>query len=353
MERVKVPHDPDIILALNVGSSSLKFGLYEARMTGVTELFADALVEPTRDDRLFDRIKAALDCAQTPTPTVIAHRIVHGGPNLRQHCRIDSAVIEELESAVAFAPLHGSESLQLIRRAQRHFPSLPQVACFDTAFHATLPEIAYTLPLPTALRVEGIRRYGFHGLSCASIVRQLDRDLPDRLIIAHLGNGASVTAVKAGRSIDTSMGLTPTGGVVMSTRAGDLDPGVLLYLLREKQLRGDELETLLDQQSGLLGISGVSGDLRQLHASSEGGARLAIDIFCYSVRKTIAATAAALGGVDLLVFTGGIGENDAAVRASICDGLAWLGDLQVRIISSREDEQIAWHTRAILQKTRA
>lgn len=345
--------DRDIILALNLGSSSLKFGLYEAGATGVAELFADTLEDPGQDERLFDRIEAALATARTPPPTAIAHRIVHGGPTLQRHCSIDAKVIEALEQVVAFAPLHGPASLKLIRQAQAHFPALPQVACFDTVFHATLPEIAHTLPLPIDLRAEGVRRYGFHGLSCASIVRQLGRDLPDRLIVAHLGNGASVTAVKAGISIDTSMGLTPTGGVIMSSRSGDLDPGVLLYLLREKRLGAVELETLLDHQSGLLGISGVSGDLRALHASSEYGARLAIDMFCYSVRKTVAAMAAALEGVDLLVFTGGIGENDATVPAAICHGLGWLGDLPVRIIPSREDEQIAWHARTILLDSRA
>ena len=293
---------------------------------------------------------AALAAAQTPAPTAIAHRIVHGGPTLQRHCLIEPLVIEALERAVAFAPLHGPASLKLIRQAQVHFPALPQVACFDTVFHATLSEIAHTLPLPAALRADGVRRYGFHGLSCASIVRQLGRDLPDRVIIAHLGNGASVTAVKAGHSIDTSMGLTPTGGVIMGTRSGDLDPGVMLHLMREKQLGAAELETLFDHQSGLLGISAVSGDLRQLHTSAAGGARLAIDMFCYSIRKAVAAMAAALEGVDMLVFTGGIGENDAAVRSAIRHGLDWLGDFPVRIVPSQEDEQIAWHTRAILLK---
>ncbi|MEO5865679.1 MAG: acetate kinase [Sphingomonas sp.] len=353
MGRMMERRGPDIILALNVGSSSLKFGLYEAGATEIAELFADALEDPGQDERLFDRIEAALAAAQTPVPTAIAHRIVHGGPTLRRHCLIDPMVTEALQSAVAFAPLHGPASLKLIRQAQAHFSGLPQVACFDTVFHATLPEIAHTLPLPAALGAEGVRRYGFHGLSCASIVRELGSDLPDRLIIAHLGSGASVTAVKAGTSIDTSMGLTPTGGIIMSTRSGDLDPGVLLYLLREKQLGAAELETLLDHESGLLGISGVSEDLRQLHASSDRGARLAIDMFCYSVRKTIAAMAAALEGIDMLVFTGGIGENDAAVRAAICNRLRWVGDFAVRVIPSREDEQIAWQARNILQCLRA
>ena len=219
---------------------------------------------------------------------------------------------------------------RLFRSSASHrsiFLRLTQVACFDTAFHAELAEVARVLPIPKELQLEGIQRYGFHGLSCKSIVRQLADDLPDRLIIAHLGNGASVTAVKAGKSIDTSMGLTPTGGVIMGTRSGDLDPGVLVYLMREKKFDAAMLEDLIDRRSGLLGISGVGSDMRRLHeaASSNADARLAIQMFCYSVRKQVAAMIAALDGVDLVVFTGGIGENDGEARAAICGGLSWIG----------------------------
>ena len=243
----------------------------------------------------------------------------------------------------------------------------------DTAFHADLPEVGRVLPIPKELGLEGIQRHGFHGLSCESIVRQLGDDLPERLIIAHLGNGASVTAVKAGQSIDTSMGLTPSGGVIMSTRSGDLDPGVLIYLMREKQFNAAMLEELIDRRSGVLGISGVGGDMRRLHqtASSNGDARLAIQMFCYSVRKQVAAMIAALDGVNAIVFTGGIGENDPEVRAAICRGLSWLGvsldeirnasannpvndpasRCTVRVIASQEDEQIARHTSALLPKS--
>ena len=183
------------------------------------------------------------------------------------------------------------------------------------------------MPIAKDLQAEGIQRYGFHGLSCESILRQLSTEVPRRLIIAHLGNGASVTAVKDGRSIDTSMGLTPTGGVVMGTRSGDLDPGVLVYLMREKAFDAAQIEDLIDHRSGLLGISGLASDMRTLHeaASSNTDAGLAIRLFCYSVRKQVAAMIGALEGIDLLVFTGGIGENDAAVRAAICGGLAWAG----------------------------
>jgi acetate kinase len=223
---------------------------------------------------------------------------VHGGPKLRQHCLIDDPVVRQLEAATAFAPLHTPAALSVIRFAQEHFPGLPQVACFDTTFHAGLPEVARVLPIAKELKSEGIQRYGFHGLSCDSIVHQLANDLPERLVIAHLGNGASVTAVKGGKSIDTSMGLTPTGGVIMGTRSGDLDPGVLVYLMREKKFDAAMLENLVDHRSGLLGISGVGSDMRRLHeaASSNADAQLAIQMFCYSVRKQVAAMIAVLDG---------------------------------------------------------
>ncbi|WP_010165222.1 acetate/propionate family kinase [Sphingomonas sp. PAMC 26617] len=353
MEQVNPAADRDVVLALNSGSSSLKFGLYDVGPTGVVELTTGAVEAMHFQDRMFERIEAALTEAKVPGPTAIGHRIVHGGPTLRRHSRIEDDVVAQLKEAVALAPLHGPASLALIRLAEAHYPALPQVACFDTVFHTTLPEIAYVLPIPRAMSSDGVRRYGFHGLSCASIVRQLGGELPDRLIIAHLGNGASVTAVKAGRSIDTSMGLTPTGGVVMGSRTGDLDPGVLLYLLREKGLDGSALEALVDNQSGLLGISGVSGDMRALHlaATEHPDASLAIDIFCYSVRKQIGAMAAVLGGVDMLVFTGGIGENDAAVRRSILGDPGWVGNFAVRVINAREDEQIARETHIVLADT--
>ena len=286
---------------------------------------------------------------------------MHGGPKLRQHCLIDEQVMHQLDAASAFAPLHTPAALSVIRFAREHFPALPQIACFDTTFHIDLPDVARVLPIPRELQSEGIQRYGFHGLSCESILHQLGDDPPARLIIAHLGNGASVTAVRNGKSIDTSMGLTPSGGVIMGTRSGELDPGVLIYLMREKKLDAAMLEDMIDHRSGLLGISGVSSDMRRLHeaASTSADARLAIDMFCYSVRKQIAAMIAVLGGVDLIVFTGGIGENDGKVRAAICSGLDWAGVVlederddrstprcQVRVLASQEDEQIARHTRA-------
>jgi acetate kinase len=387
------------VLALNSGSSSLKFGLYrvghsrtETLLSGEAQSIGNGsgnfyaqdshkniLVSETASfpsqRQAINRIASLLGDAKMPAPDAIGHRIVHGGPKLRQHCLIDAAVLRELEAAAGFAPLHTPSALSVIRFAQEHFPVTLQAACFDTTFHAGLPEVARVLPIARDLQSEGIQRYGFHGLSCESIVHQLAGNLPDRVIIAHLGNGASVTAVKGGRSIDTSMGLTPTGGLIMGTRSGDLDPGVLVYLMREKRFDAAMLEELVDQRSGLMGISGVSSDMRHLHevAASNADARLAIEMFCYSVRKQVAAMIVALDGVDLLVFTGGIGENDGKARAAICDGLSWIGisldqaknrsatnpindpasRCAVLVLASQEDNQIARHTWALVAQARA
>jgi acetate kinase len=385
------------VLALNSGSSSLKFGLYSVGSSRMERLFSgeaesigdksgkyhaeDASGNPLLSEtgripsqrEAIVRIRQLIVDSKMPEPAAIGHRIVHGGPKLRQHCLIDKAVLAQLEAATAFAPLHIPSALSVIRFAQEHFPRLPQAACFDTTFHAELPDVARVLPISRELQSEGIQRYGFHGLSCESIVHQLASDLPSRLVIAHLGNGASVTAVKDGQSIDTSMGLTPTGGVIMGTRSGDLDPGVLVYLMREKKFDAAMLEELVDHRSGLLGISGVGSDMRRLHeaALTNADARLAIAMFCYSVRKQVAAMIAALGGVDLLVFTGGIGENDVEARAAICGGLSWLGvnldpgqdrlvenpisepasRCAVHVLPSQEDEQIARHTWALFPRS--
>jgi acetate kinase len=385
------------VLALNSGSSSLKFGLYgggadgtKALLSGEAEsigdkegkfgardsrnkvLLSETAPIPSQREAIV-RIARLLDDCKMPVPVAVGHRIVHGGPKLRRHCLIDDEVLRQLEAARPFAPLHIPSALSVIRFAREHFPAATQAACLDTAFHVDLAEVARVLPIPKALQSEGVQRYGFHGLSCESIVRQLADDLPDRLIIAHLGNGASVTAVKAGKSIDTSMGLTPTGGVIMSTRTGDLDPGVLVYLMREEKFDAATLEEMIDRRSGLLGISSVDGDMRRLHeaAPSNADARLAIEMFCYSVSKQMAAMIAALDGVDAVVFTGGIGENDEEVRAAICRGLSWIGvsldearnasgsnpvnhsasRCSVLVLPSQEDEQIARHTWALLPKS--
>jgi acetate kinase len=383
------------VLALNSGSSSLKFGLYRVGSARIDRLVSGEAESIGNEGGKFHAEDAGGNVLLSETgsitgpqeavvrigrllsntamqPAAIGHRIVHGGPKLRQHCLIDDTVLTQLEAATAFAPLHIPSALSVIRFAQEHFPGLPQAACFDTTFHAGLPDVARVLPIARELQFEGIQRYGFHGLSCESIVRQLANDLPRRLVIAHLGNGASVTAIDGGKSIDTSMGLTPTGGVIMGTRSGDLDPGVLVYLMREKKFDAAMLEELIDRRSGLLGISGVESDMRQLReaATSNANARLAIAMFCYSVRKQLAAMIAALDGADLVVFTGGIGENDVEARAAICGGLSWLGvtldqarnrstsnpindsgsRCAVQVLVSREDEQIARHTRKLFAR---
>ena len=267
---------------------------------------------------------------KTPTPHAIAHRVVHGGPNLLQHCLINDKVVRELMQTIEFAPLHNQAALEIIEYTRRTFAHLPQIACFDTTFHASMPDVARVLPIAKELQLSGIRRYGFHGLSCESIVWQLNNAAllrtPKRLIIAHLGNGASVTAVKNGQSIDTSMGLTPSGGVMMGSRCGDIDPGVLIYLMRKKNYDCNAIEALVNHQSGLLGVSGVSSDMRVLHeiSATNPNAQLAIEMFCYSVAKQIGAMVTALNGIDTLVFTGGIGEHDAIVRQKICDQLIYL-----------------------------
>ncbi len=381
------------ILVLNCGSSSLKFGLFKAGRARMDPLVSgevgsigtpeskfsakDASGQNVTEATHFVDQKHAISRVlqlftdwRLPPPVAVGHRIVHGGPKLRQHCLIDGAVMEILEAAAPFAPLHIPEALKVVGAAKDLFPDAQQVACFDTAFHASMPDVARILPIPRELEAHGVYRYGFHGLSCESILHQLGAPPLDRLVIAHLGNGASVTAVKAGRSIDNSMGLTPTGGVMMGTRSGDIDPGVLLYLMREKHFNAARLEELVDRRSGLCGVSAVSSDMRELQAaaSSNPSARLAIDMFAYQVRKQIAAMIAALGGVDGLVFTGGIGENDPPLRAAICEGLACMGvelDLDrnaettnpinspdsrcaIQILPSQEDEQIARHTRALI-----
>lgn len=400
-----------MVLVVNSGSSSLKFSVYRVRsdglqifMQGVAESVGtpsarftasslpagQVLVSETAgladQQQAVARIARLLDETGLPAPAVIGHRIVHGGPTLRTHCIIDASVMTALDAAVVFAPLHAPAALAAVRFAQVHFPGATQVACLDTAFHACLPEHARSLPLPKALRAAGIVRYGFHGLSCESILHQLrmpvggpasaraseavcGEEVPERIVIAHLGNGASVTAVRHGKSVDTSMGLTPSGGVIMGTRSGDLDPGILIYLLREKNFDAGMLEELVDHQSGLRGISGTESDMRRLHqlAAADGAARLAIDMFCHAVGKQIAAMIAVLDGVDLLVFTGGIGEHDHLVRAAVCCRLAWIGAhldaarnrsaenpldapgsrCAIRVLTSAEDDQIARHAAAL------
>ncbi len=378
------------VLALNSGSSSLKFGLYRVAVSSITPLLTgdaesigaahsrftardaegqlradhSVLIADQRD--AMNYVVRAIANSQAPAPNAIGHRIVHGGPALRSDGVITPTVLAALDSAKVFAPLHTPAALSVVAVAHAQFPSVPHVACFDTSFHRNMPQRARVLPIPRAFALEGIERYGFHGLSCESILRQLGEHAGRRMIIAHLGSGSSVTAVLDGQSVDTSMGLTPTGGVMMGTRSGDLDPGLLLYLLREKKYDADRLNVMLQRESGLLGISGLSSDMRLLRSAApvNADAALAIDMYCFSVAKQIAAMIAALNGVDTLVFTGGIGENDAFTREAICKPLQWIGvDLDaatnnagtetnrtissaasrcvVRIVRSEETQQIA------------
>jgi acetate kinase len=365
-------------LVFNSGSSSLKFGFYRAGdgplknlLHGAAELTSQQSgqgrarlrviagdyeestdINAARQDEIVPLVASLLEKRQLPEPDVVGHRIVHGGPHVRSHCLINRRVMACLEAAGTYAPLHNTTSLAVVHTSAELFPSAVQAACLDTAFHASLPEVARVLPLTRELQFEGIERYGFHGLSCESIVAQLSDDLPARLVIAHLGNGASVTAVRNGHSVDTSMGLTPAGGIPMSTRCGDIDPGVLIYLLREKKYDADRLEEIFNHRSGLLGISRLSSDMRTLRAAAkqDADAALAINIFCHGVRKQIAAMAAVLEGIDLLVFTGGIGEHDAETRGQICEGLAWAGLCRprVEVLPAGEEVQIARHALHLL-----
>jgi len=256
--------------------------------------------------------------------------VVHPGSKLRGHQRITPEVVARLKEATAFAPLHDPEAVQMIEEMLRRAPSVPRFACFDTVFHETMPEDAFIYALPAEVRDEGVRRYGFHGLSCESIVRQMrlagGKTFPRRMVIAHLGSGCSVTACVDGRSVDTTMGLTPTGGVVMGTRPGDLDPGLILYLLRRRGATAKSVETMLNHDAGLKALGGIN-DMRELRLRAENGdeqARLAIQVFCRSVVKAIAGFVA-LYGADAIVFSGGIGEHYAESRAEIGCGLAVFG----------------------------
>jgi acetate kinase len=389
---VSAPHE---ILCLNGGSSSLKFALY--RMAEGEALLASGAVErlglpdgrfwlrgsggePLADtSRQFHghgvavrQVFAALDVHRFPAPVAVGHRLVHGGPEYAAPRRVDSDLLEALRRMIPLAPLHLPSEIEIIEAVTGHFPVMPQVACFDTAFHRGMPEVAWRLPLPRTLDADRLRRYGFHGLSYEYIVERLGPAARGRTIIAHLGNGASLVALRDGRPLDTTMGLTPIGGVMMGTRSGDLDPGVLLYLMREKGYDAGRLERLVAEEAGLLGVSGVSSDMKTLLAQRERDphAAEAVAMFCYSVRKHIGAFAAVLGGLQTLVFTGGIGERAAPVRWEICQGLAHLdvvldpqrnaanadtvstphSPCTVRVIPSDEDLMIARHTRAVLTK---
>jgi acetate kinase len=264
--------------------------------------------------------------------TAVGHRVVHGGPKYSEPQRITAELVEELHRLSPFDPEHLPEEILLTEAFHRRFPELPQVACFDTAFHHDLPRVARLLPIPRHYEAQGVRRYGFHGLSYAFLMEELGRvagtqAAHGRIILAHLGNGASLAAVHDGKSVDTSMSFTPTAGVPMSTRSGDLDPGLVGYLARVEKMSATQFNKMVNFQSGLLGISETSSDMRDLldREAQDVRAAEAVALFCYQVKKWIGAFAAALGGLDTLVFAGGIGENAPTVRARICEGLGFLG----------------------------
>jgi acetate kinase len=349
---------PDAILVLNAGSSSLKFSVFSAYSpsTGAAALLVHGQVEGigtaprlvlrnergeiVEDNRFagsdFDHERAfgvAVERCQARFGSnrlvAVGHRVVHGGVAFTTPVRIDAAVLAALERLVPLAPLHQPHNLAAVRAVTRRAPNLPQVACFDTAFHCTQPEVAQRFALPRRFTDEGVRRYGFHGLSyeyIASVLPGTDaRAATGRTVVAHLGNGASLCALLGGRSIATTMSFTPADGLVMGTRVGSLDPGVVLYLASRHGMDARALEHLIYHESGLLGVSGVSSDMRTLLGSDDPRAAEAIDLFVYRVGRELGSLAAALGGLDALVFTGGIGENSAAIRARICRAAAWLG----------------------------
>ena len=367
----------NLILALNSGSSSLKFGVYcrgasdeEPLLSGSadgighnngtlhiragdgTQLVQRESVHESQNHAL-KVLAAAIPQHIHSTPVAVGHRVVHGGPHLRSHQLITPQVSDELRSATHFAPLHIPQALTLIASAQSIFPAAAHFACFDDAFHQTIPEVASHFALPQRYFDAGILRYGFHGISYESLVHHFGSTLPERAIFGHLGNGASLCALRNGKSIDTTMGLTPTGGIPMGTRSGDLDPGILLYLLRNEKLDADKLEDLLNHQSGLSGLSSGESDVKTLEERARANdpkARLALDVFALSVRKMIGAYMALLGGADLLVFTGGIGEHSDYIRSKATEGLAGLGLTadKIQIVPTREEQQIARHVRELM-----
>jgi acetate kinase len=315
------------VLAVNGGSSSIKYALFthEAEPRQVCQGSVDSVGAASAVDRILDEV----DTHVRGVLAGIVHRVVHGGPRFDRAQRVTTETLSGLRALVPLAPNHLPEEIALIETCLRARPDTPQVVCFDTAFHRDLPTVSRTLPVP---ETPGLRRYGFHGLSYAYLLGELERiagrsAAHGRVVLAHLGNGASLAAVSGGRCADTSMGLTPAGGLVMSSRSGDLDPGVVTYLARTRRLSMDEVEHLLTHRSGLRSISGRSADMQELLAlePSDPLARLAVDIFCYQVRKWIGAFAAVLGGLDTLVFSGGIGEHAPVVRSRICRELSFLG----------------------------
>jgi acetate kinase len=347
------------VLVLNSGSSSIKFAIYEAGGAQPCRLYEGAVdgigteqgtfwIKNANGEKLIDQSPALpnrsvafklvadlLHSGEFPRPSAIGHRMVCGAPTLQINQRVTPEVIDEMERYKDFAPLHTPIGAYIMRQALELFPDAPSFACSDSYFHRTMPEVSVHMPIAAEYSDMGVRRIGFHGLSYESIIYQLQPDVPKRLIVAHLGNGASISAVLDGKCIDTSMGLTPTGGIISGTRTGDIDPGVLLFMLRKFADKAksvaeaaDMLEAAVSKKAGLLGMSELSNDMRDLRNAINAGnkkARLAVDKFARTVASWVGSFYAVLGGLDMLVFTGGIGENDIAVRAEICAGVNALG----------------------------
>ena len=338
------------LLCLNAGSSSLKFGVYESHQDEPSMVAHGAIesiggtgrfwIQRADGTTLCDQSLNVVDHAAAvctalrqlqslPLLDVVAvgHRVVHGGGRYGQPVLITDQVLDDLRSYASFAPLHQPPQLAVIERTSHEFPNTPQVACFDTAFHQSLPELAQWFPLPGRLFEQGLRRYGFHGLSYAFICRTHPNAVRGRAIIAHLGNGASLAAVRDGSPVDTTMGFSPAGGLMMGTRSGDLDPGVLIQLLRQHGYSVEQLDQLVNHESGLLGVSGLSADMRSIieSAASNPRATFALDLFCHILSKQIGALAVSVGGLDNLIFTGGIGEHSAEVRQRVAIRLNFLG----------------------------
>jgi acetate kinase len=393
---VTAPGEPSI-LVLNVGSSTLKFGLFPLEegndpfLHGVLEYAGreggqlrlvysgegkqeSVQVAATRESAATELLDYLERSSLFKSVRAVGHRLVHGGSKLRAPIVVDAAVRAMLEEVVPLAPDHLPTELGAIDEVARFAPNVSQVACFDTAFHSAMPRVARLFGLPRALLDSGVIRYGFHGLSYEYVTESLRQrgELPARTIVAHLGNGASIAALRDGIGIDTTMGLTPTGGMVMSTRSGDLDPGILLYLLRSRGFSADDVDDVTKHKGGLLGISDSSSDVRDLLAAcaKDPKAEEALGVLCYQAKKFIGGYAAALGGIDALVFTGGVGERSPDVRARICEGLGFLGieidaasngenaetisasgsKVRVRTIRTNEEAMIARHTRQAVNR---
>jgi len=393
------------VLVLNSGSSSIKFAIYEAAdgkrqkllegaVDGIGTELGKFWIKDADGNKLIDQTPAlptravafklvadALNSGDFPAPAAIGHRMVCGGPTVLENQLITPELIDEMERYTAFAPLHTPIAVYIMRECLNLFPGIRNFVCLDSYFHRTMPEVATHMPIPPEYVAMGVRRFGAHGISYESIVYQLQPSVPQKLIVAHLGNGASISAIRNGKCLDTSMGLTPTGGIISGTRTGDIDPGVLLFILRKiaetassATDAADQLEVVASKKAGLLGVSELSNDMRDLRDAIDAGnpkARLAVDKFNWTIVKWIGSFIAELGGLDMLVFTGGIGENDIAARAEICAGLGHLGirldasrnnvrgaavistedsPVTVRVIPPAEDLMIVNHVLRLLEK---